>query len=113
MAEQDSERTPYEIQRKHVRRTYNDSLGIPITIMQFGKLHRHDITVKGMDISEGGVGIISDIRIAPGFVWFWRRVGKQKAGMIMWSRRTNGAYRAGIQFLTLPAAVDESLTFTE
>jgi hypothetical protein len=102
-----------EAKRKHSRKTYNDNLGIPITIMQFGKLHRHDITVQGIDISEGGVGIISEMRIAPGFVWFWRRVGSQKAGIVMWSRRTNGTYRAGIQFLPLPREAEEQLATSD
>lgn len=99
--------------RKHPRKPYNDNLGIPITIVQFGKLHRHDITVQGMDISEGGVGVISDIRIAPGFVWFWRRVGSQKAGIVMWSRRFNGTYRAGIHFLPIPPEAEEDLATSD
>jgi len=113
MAEQEAKPLNPENQRKHPRKPYNDNLGIPITIVQFGKLHRHDITVRGTDISEGGVGIISDMRIAPGFVWFWRRVGSQKAGIVTWSKRFDGTYRAGIQFLRIPPEAEEALTTSD
>ena len=113
MTEHGTESSNHETRRRYPRRRYNDNLGIPITIMQFGKLHRHDITVQGTDISEGGVGIIADSRIAPGFVWFWRRVGDQKAGIITWSRQFNGTYRAGIQFLPIPLASEDYLAMSD
>ena len=101
----------YSVSRQHHRTPCRDSLGIPVTITQFGKLHRHDITVYGTDLSEGGIGIIADVPIASGFVWFWRRVGTQTCGMVVWSREINGHYRAGIQFLHIPMSV-ENLTDT-
>jgi hypothetical protein len=107
MPEEKSEAENYAVVRKHPRKPYTDNLGIPVTIMQFGKLHRYDITVQGVDISEGGMGIISDVPIAPGFVWFWRKIGKQKGGMIMWSREISGKHRAGIQFLEIPVSSDD------
>jgi hypothetical protein len=113
MVEEGSKSVEQESRRKSPRKPYNDNLGIPITIVQFGKLHRHDITVKGTDISDGGVGIESDMRIAPGFVWFWRRVGIQKAGIVMWSKRFDGTYRAGIQFLRIPPEAEEALSASD
>ena len=107
MAEDKREAEHFTVVRKHPRKPYNDSLGIPVTIMQFGKLHRYDITVHGIDISDGGIGIIAEVPIAPGFVWFWRKTGNQKGGMIMWSREINGKHRAGIQFLQVPPIFDD------
>lgn len=88
--------------RKFNRHAYDGSADIPVTVIQFGKLERMDLTVKGVDISDGGLGVQSDIPLAPGFVWFWSSVGSHKGGMIVWSRKEDRAYRAGIQFLPIP-----------
>lgn len=101
--------TPVEYTRKYPRKSFADDLGIPVTVIQFGKLHRQDITVTGHDISEGGMGVLSDTPLAPGFVWFWRQVGPQKGGMIVWSRKIDNQYRAGIQFLPIPMSPNEYL----
>jgi hypothetical protein len=98
-----------EYTRKHPRKSFSDNLGIPVTLIQFGKLHRHDITVQGVDISEGGLGIVADVPLSPGFVWFWRSVGERKGGMIVWTRKENDKYRAGIQFLPIPISPDDYL----
>ena len=88
--------------RKFPRHTFEDTADIPVTVIQFGKLERMDIKVKGVDISDGGVGIQSEIPLSPGFVWFWSTVGPHKGGMIVWSRKEDTGYRAGIQFLPIP-----------
>ncbi len=98
-----------EYTRKHPRRSLSDSLGIPVTIIQFGKLSRYDITVQGVDVSEGGLGIVAEVPLSPGFVWFWRSVSDRKGGMLVWSKKENDTYRAGIQFLPIPVSPDEYL----
>jgi len=88
--------------RKSDRQAYDGGADIPVTVIPFGKLDRKDITVKGVDISDGGLGVQSDMPLDPGFVWFWNAVGPHKGGMIVWSRKEDRAYRAGIQFLPMP-----------
>jgi hypothetical protein len=88
--------------RKYSRQAYGESADIPVTVIQFGKLERIDLTVKGVDISDGGLGIMSEVPLAPGFIWFWSTVGAHKGGMIVWSRKAETGYRAGIQFLPIP-----------
>jgi hypothetical protein len=106
-----SERTEdrHAAARKEPRTILRDPVGFPITITEFCRLHRHDITVYGTDISSGGIGITSSTPIAPGFVWLWRSVGNQHGGMVMWCRKIDGRYRAGIQFLQTPVNVDDLL----
>lgn len=98
-----------EYTRKSPRKEFRDDLGIPVTIIQFGQLQRQDITVQGVDISDGGLGITSDAPLSPGFIWFWRTVGKQRGGMVVWSRKINSHYRAGVQFLPIPLSPDDYL----
>ena len=90
------------ITRKYPRQAYGGSANIPVTVIQFGKLERIDLTVKGVDISDGGLGIMSEVPLAPGFIWFRSTVGAHKGGMIVWSRKAETGYRAGIQFLPIP-----------
>jgi hypothetical protein len=84
-----------------------------MTVIQFGKLERIDLTVKGVDISDGGLGIISEVQLAPGFVWFRTTVGAHKGGMIVWSRKADRGYRAGIQFLPIPPSPSDYLQVSD
>lgn len=99
--------------RKFPRHTYDDNTEIPVTVIQFGKLERMDLTVKGVDISDGGLGILSAVPLAPGFIWFWSTVGPHKGGMIVWSRKEESGYRAGIQFLPIPQSPRDYLQVTD
>jgi hypothetical protein len=53
------------------------------------------------DISMHGVGVESNRRIGPGFVWFRDRVSGHRGGVLLWSRQVGRLYRAGIQFVPL------------
>jgi hypothetical protein len=102
-----------ESTRKFPRQAYEGSVEIPVTVIQFGRLERIDLSVKGVDISDGGMGIQSDIPLAPGFVWFWSTVDSQKGGMIVWSRKADTGYRAGIQFLPIPLSPRDYLQVSD
>jgi hypothetical protein len=99
--------------RKYPRQAYGGGADIPVTVIQFGKLERIDLTVKALDISDGGLGIQSEVPIAPGFIWFWSAVGAHKGGMIVWSRKADTGYRAGIQFLPIPLSPRDYLQVTD
>ena len=98
--------------RKYPRQILHDDQGIPATLIPFGRLNRQDITIHGVDISEGGLGIITDSPIAPGFIWFWNPVSGRKGGMVIWSTKVQDRYRAGIQFLPLPIGPEDYLQRT-
>jgi len=102
-----------ESTRRYPRHTYNDCPPIPVTVIQFGKLERFDLTVQGVDISDGGLGIISDIPLSPGFVWFQGTINKHKGGMIVWSRKADSGFRSGIQFLPIPQSPADYLNMTD
>jgi hypothetical protein len=99
--------------RKYQRTSLPTAVSIPVTVIQFGKLERIDLTVKGVDISDGGLGIVSDVPLSPGFIWFWSAVGDYKGGMIVWSRKADGYYQAGIQFLPIPHSPRDYLRSSE
>lgn len=99
--------------RRYPRRTYDDREGLPVTVIQFGRLERVELTVQCVDISDGGLGIAADIPLSPGFVWFGGPVNKQRGGMIVWSRKTDSGFRAGVQFLPIPQSPGEYLHMSE
>jgi hypothetical protein len=99
--------------RKFPRHSIDKGADISVTVIQFGKLERMDLTVKGVDISDGGLGIQSDVPLSPGFIWFWNTVDQHKGGMIVWSRKADDGYRAGIQFLPIPLSPRDYLQVTD
>lgn len=70
-------------------------------IISFKQLHWMDIKARILDLSVTGVGIASDEQLEPGFVWFIDRVGGHRGGVLMWSRKQENRYRAGIRFVAL------------
>jgi hypothetical protein len=78
-------------------------------IISFKQLEWTDHEVQVRDISSHGVGIESDRRMEPGFVWFQDRVGGYKGGVLMWSGQRGHRYRAGIRFLSLTEEDERSL----
>ena len=60
-----------------------------------------DHFVKIMDYSVIGIGIESDRPIDPGIIWFKENLYGQKCGFLMWCKKGDTSYRAGIQFISL------------
>ena len=75
------------------------------------QLEKTDHVVRIVDISSGGVGIESDEQLGPGLVWFNTSVGDHRGGILLWSRKQDDRYRAGIRFLSLSAEVERLLRY--
>ncbi len=94
---------PREFQRQTLKKTTTLSM----SIVTFDKLERVDVSARALNISMGGMGIVVDHPLEPGFVRFWDKVGKHKTGVLVWCKRMeDNAYRAGIQFIPLDAVAD-------
>jgi hypothetical protein len=78
-------------------------------IISFKQLEWTEHKVQVKDISRSGVGVESDGRMEPGFVWFQDRVNGYKGGVLMWSGQEGPRYRAGIRFLPLTDEDERSL----
>lgn len=70
-------------------------------VIAFKHLEWKDHMARIVDLSRIGVGIESEERIEPGFVWFRDRVGGHKGGILMWSRPQGRKYRSGVRFVSL------------
>ena len=87
------------IQRHAIAMQRVCSLGI----ITFRQLEWMEACANVVDLSVTGVGIESEARLEPGFVWFKDRVGGHRGGVLMWSRQDGhgGRYRSGIKFVNL------------
>ena len=74
-------------------------------------LERSDRVVRIVDISSRGVGVESDEQMEPGLVWFHTSVGDHRVGILLWSRKQDDWYRAGIRFLSLTDEVEQLLRY--
>lgn len=70
-------------------------------VITFRRLDWLEAVANVTDLSVIGVGIESDTRLEPGFVWFKDRVGGYRGGVLMWSALRDGKYHAGIKFVPL------------
>jgi hypothetical protein len=66
-------------------------------------LEKSDHVVRIVDISSSGVGVESDEQMEPGMVWFNNNIGDHRGGVLLWSRKHDDQYRAGIRFLSFSA----------
>jgi hypothetical protein len=60
-----------------------------------------DHVVRLRDMSESGVGIESEQALDRGLVWFHDRVAGHKGGVLVWCKKIEERYRAGIHFVPL------------
>ena len=78
-------------------------------LLSLTHLEKSDHVVRIVDISSGGVGIESDEQLEPGLVCFFSGVGDHRGGILLWSRKQDDRYRAGIRFLSLSGDVERLL----
>jgi hypothetical protein len=94
-----------EVQRYSLATPRSCSLGV-ITEKNFA-WEEHSVRI--IDLSVLGIGIESDQQIIPGLVWFKKRVGGHKCGILRWVKLNGPHYRAGIEFIDLSRDTEEYL----
>jgi hypothetical protein len=72
-------------------------------VITFDHLDWTDYNASILDISMNGVGIESNSRTEPGFVWFRNPIWGQQSGVLLWSKQVGTRYRSGIRFASLPS----------
>ena len=78
-------------------------------LLSLTHLEMTDHVVRIVDISGGGVGVVSDEQMEPGLVWFNTTVKDHRGGILLWSRKQDDQYRAGVRFLSLSAEEERIL----
>lgn len=88
---------PNEATRRFERRPYANTIEYMMGVSGSGDQKMVSLRGRTIDISEAGLGMETDYPLAPGHT-LWFNGGIDKAGTVLWSRRTDGAYRAGVKF---------------
>jgi diguanylate cyclase (GGDEF)-like protein/PAS domain S-box-containing protein len=88
------------IPREHSRLPYTEPGDIAISIFPFEKPDRVDIIARAVDLSVGGVGIVTSSHIEPGFALIREGMGDCRGGVLLWcAKQADALYRAGILFV--------------
>lgn len=84
--------------RKHKRERREGTIDIVVNVIRENRIEKVSFNAETVDISLGGIGVLMDFPLEPGFVRFTDG-NEHKAGMVMWNKKLeNNKYRMGIQF---------------
>lgn len=95
--------TAMDINRHEVRRSVPEKRDCDMGVITFDQLDWTDYHASIVDINSDGVGIESNSRTEPGFVWFRDPVWGKHSGVLLWSKQVGDIYRSGIRFASLPS----------
>ncbi len=66
-------------------------------VMEFGDLQRYNFTGKGVDISPGGLGFVTDFKLEPGdFIQIKQGEDSYQTAEVRWVGMIDGKYRVGV-----------------
>ena len=89
-------------QRLYGRQPAEGEGKLVMTIIPFGKEESVDIIADAVDIGAGGVGIITNCDLEPGYVIMKDSRGEYANGVLLWSRAIDDmTCRGGIQLLSV------------
>ncbi len=91
------------VKRRSISLERECSLGV----ISLNNFEWSDHLVKIVDYSVIGIGIESDLPIEPGVIWFKENLYGQKCGSLVWCKKSEVRYRAGIQFISLTREQEE------
>jgi hypothetical protein len=84
--------------RMFKREQHNGTVDVTVSVIRSNALEKKDVTARTVDVSRGGIGIISDIPLEVGFVRL-NAMKENRAGIVMWNRKLDdNTYRVGIRF---------------
>src|SRR3972149_10086680 len=87
-------------QRQHPRLPIEGPGKLAMTIIPLETREKLDIAADAIDRGAGGMGIITDRALAPGFVVIHDGMGESKSGVLVWvMERGDKSYRAGRHFV--------------
>ena len=83
--------------RRHKRELCEGTVEITMSVIKSHEKEQVCLHAAIADISPGGIGVVSEIPLEPGFVRLYGMY-EQRNGYVMWNRNIdNTTYRAGIR----------------
>ena len=91
--------------REHERTSFITPLKYSVSVQNMQELQKvHDVAVS-VDISDEGIGIITDFPVQQGYVLTFeadKKINKgifKKAAIVRWTGKIHSQYRAGLKFV--------------
>lgn len=85
--------------RKHVRIGFDMPVEFSVSVLEFGNLRKLDLMGKGKDISEQGLGFLTDYPLVPGHVIRLKNIdGSPLTAVVKWIAEMDGRFRVGVLF---------------
>jgi hypothetical protein len=86
--------------RKFERKPFTNTINFAVSVLDIANTKVLNLVARGVDISEGGIGIKTDYPLEPGHV-LRLHDSITKVGVVRWSRNgeSNGIYRVGVKFV--------------
>ncbi|MDP2277089.1 MAG: PilZ domain-containing protein [Nitrospirota bacterium] len=88
-------------QRQFERKPFDETFYCAVSVLDFIDTKILNLVARGIDITDGGIGIKTDYPLEPGHVMRLNSNLKHKVGVVRWSRNgeSNGIYRVGVKFV--------------
>lgn len=89
-------------QRQFERKSYTETFYCAVAVLDIIDTKVLTLVARGVDISEGGIGIKTDYPLEPGHVLRLQNSGLSKqVGVVRWRRndKGNGIYMVGVKFV--------------
>lgn len=89
-------------QRQFERKPFDETVYCAVTVLDFIDTKILNLVARGIDITDGGIGIKTDYPLEPGHVLRLNNaLSRKKVGVVKWSRNgeSNGIYRVGVKFV--------------
>ncbi len=86
-------------QRQFERKPYTKTFYFAVSVHDIIDTKVLNLAARGIDISDGGIGIKTDYPLEPGHELRLHNSGLPKnVGVVRWSRNNKGIYRVGVKF---------------
>ena len=87
-------------QRQFERKPFDETVYCAVNVLDIRDTKRLDLVARGIDISEGGIGITTDYPLEPGHMLrLHNSVSKLGVVRWRWDGETKGTYRVGVKFV--------------
>lgn len=85
--------------RKHQRIGYDMPVQYTLSLLEFGDPGNLDLAGMGVDISDDGMGFLTDHRLRPGqFIMIRNGDGSHRSAAVRWVAELDGRFRIGVLF---------------
>ncbi len=85
--------------RKFERKAEQREIEYTVTVLDLRELKKLTKKARLYDLSQGGIGLITDFPLEPGHVLTFNNGLSEKIGIVKWSNKEDLYYRVGIKFV--------------